>query len=218
MNILNSDNWHPFACPIYLDDLLAKPDEKVFSYNYGYCPIHEIHDRLTQEVWQDCLVWLSSFQLLDDWQSDPSQLIGKNDLKSYHKKLGNMIRPLNCSRPVAILKFASAQVIRDLVRQKKIRRTWIKFWPEIWRFGIYEYEHDRQYENWIAGLYVLQHRPQHALNVSHLSETIKRQLAEVKFVGLQFDTGDPLQPFEYLECTCWGTQWVDSIGEIHDLE
>ena len=214
---LNSNNWHPGACPIYLDDLLTERDERMFSYNYGRRPIHEIEDRLTQDVWRDCLVWLSSTQVLEEWQSDPIQLIVKKDHKKYRNELDNILKPLNCSSPVVILNIASAQVIRDLTRQKKISRAWINFWPEIWRFGIYEYRHDHKYENWIAGPYVLQHRPENALNVKHLPEEIQVQLAKVEFVGLQFEAGDPIQPFEHLECTCWGGQWVDSIGDVHDL-
>ncbi len=215
---VEEEDWDTTTLPIYLDDFIAEQDGKIFSYYYGYRPIKEMDDRFSQQIESDCLAWFSSPQVLVQLQADPKQLIAKKDQKSFRKNLADLIDPLNHPLPIAVLKHASAQCLRELIKQKMIHRVWVGFRPETWRFGIFVFKHDTKYENRIAGPYLPQQKPMHVLNFSHLPGEIRQRLCEVQFVGVKFTSCEMLQPFEYFECWSWVSEWVDSIGEVHDLE
>ena len=83
--------------------------------------------------------------------------------------------------------------------------------------GLFSYRHDDECENWIAGPYLQNGRPEKPLKLKELPTHIQELISRTHFEELRFQDTERLQPIDYTKCDTWGdSSWRDTKGKIHE--
>lgn len=105
-------------------------------------------------------------------------------------------------------------ILQQLVQSGLVLKAWVNHGLSAERLGIYEYSHGDGFENWVAGLYLLENVPVQPLRLQDLPPTLRDALARVHFAQRKFGQDAAIDPREAGECVSWGTPWVGFDGIV----
>jgi hypothetical protein len=103
--------------------------------------------------------------------------------------------------------------IEQLLQRGLVQRAWSWFELPPSAHGLYTFDHDDRWENWISGPYRRTQVPAHPVLLAELSPA-QQELA-VRLPQVSFARDEQVQPVELVTCRSWQAEWVDLAGQRH---
>jgi hypothetical protein len=187
------------------DFLIDQADHKLYQLTY--------HDPvtvggLTQEMsfseletvaWRSLIIWLDP--------DTPDQLF-----RSFGVRLSTE------SEKLIMVPEANVARARSLCESRHFLRGCLMYNIPPARFGVYDYHHGDEFENWISGPYVQNvGEPRYVLNFERLPRKFRDEFLSTRLRDVNFSEDMLVQPLELTNCSTWQDRWIATDGSRHSI-
>jgi hypothetical protein len=156
-------------------------------------------------------------------QEGPNNMAERYDvlMELSHERVRDLLpraRPIACPPLHLVLVSGPIPVtlLEQMLERGLVRRAWSWFELPPSAYGLYAFDHDDRWENWISGPYRRMQAPARPVLLAELSPA--QQALAVPLEKVSFARDEQVQPAALVSCRSWQSEWVDLEGQRHHFD